>query len=143
MNDNNTSQLICEMLSQLWIASKRPEFVQYIHEAYEFEASSVPNFHCLYIGETEEGDFEHGPLTGLMKRWWKMDDTGLCVIKFPKLDWGGDSIFVPTPEIFFYHEGERVTVSERLGQRLIKCKSGRLLFAEGKAHIYDVKTVYM
>ena len=130
MPAENRSKLIAETLSALWDEAKRPEFAEYVRRFHHMDVGETPNFRCLFIGETEDGDVETGPKSALIKQWWIMDDQGLREVLIPKMDWGGDSAFFPTPLVLFYHDGDGVSLYERLGQKMACWKSGRLHLTE-------------
>ena len=139
MPTDQHSQRIAEALSTLWAEAKLPHFADYVRKVYRTDAGNAPAFRCLYIGETEDGDLQRGPMPGLVRQWWLVDDHGLREVRAPKLDWDGESDFVPTPLVLFFRDGEGVAISERLGRRLMCLKSGCLHIAGGQATIIDVR----
>lgn len=124
------SAKVAEALAVLWGNSRKPEFIDYLSSVHQYEGSESPEFSCLYIGETESGDVERGPMGGMIKRWWVVDSFGLRVTRVVKLSWKEETDFTPTPEILFYLEGDRIAIYERLGQRLKCWKTGRIDVSE-------------
>jgi hypothetical protein len=139
MSKTDHSRCIAEALSSLWNEAKTMDFLSYIRQVYGEDMNQLPRFRCLYIAETEDGDFAKGPMGGLVKVWGMVDDQGLREIRSPKIDWDGNSSFFPTPRLLFYWQDDRITISERLGRRLASRKRGRLKFAQDRVQLTELR----
>lgn len=139
MSDSPSSARIAEVLSDLWSLARLPEFREYLHRFHKTSTTGVPQFRCIFIGETESGSLENGPLPGLIRQWYCRDDSGFREIKCPKMDWEGESEFIATPVVLFWCDGLFVTISERLGERLLCYKTARIRFAADRVTIDEVE----
>lgn len=134
------SGLIATNLASLWSKARLPAFRDYVQKMYGIETDGLPQFRCIYIGETEEGDATRRPKPGLIKQWWQADDHGVREVELPKVDSGADeSPFFSTPVILFYQQDGQIAVAERLGQRMVCWKSGRVLTAQNSVEIVDLQ----
>ena len=144
MIDDDLSDRIAVYLADLWTLSKSEAFIPYVNQLYNTKISHLPYFRCLFIGETEDGDFETGPRLGFMKKWWEVSDEGIRIVSDPKLDWNCDSPFkpfFPTPRVVFYHDGIHVATSARLGDMMLHRERGRIISNPRGVLITDIEII--
>jgi hypothetical protein len=141
MQTEQLSTAIAHELASLWGLHQSPAFDRYLQDAYGVTISSRPAFRCVYIGETEDGDFDTGPKGGLVKHWWQVDSEGLREIDRPKLDWDTDETFYPTPELLFFAREGLITTVESLGRRMRRWVRGKIQLRDNTVSITELEVL--
>lgn len=137
------SPAIAGWLATLWAFHKSDPFAAYVAKTYGQTVTQASSFDCVYIAEAESGDLEAGQIGSIIKKWWKVDDSGLTEIRRPQLPTTDSSaLFDRRPVLKFFTDGDRVVFGERLGPNLICRKAGKLSTAEGLVSVKDVRLLW-
>jgi hypothetical protein len=123
-----SSPAIAMLLADIWAFHKSASFAGYIANTYGKCVDRLPSFECVYIAESESGDLDNGTIGGVIKKWWRVDGSGLTENWRPRLPSTDEpGLFDRRPVLKFFTDGERVIVGERLGPNLNCRKLGRLI----------------
>jgi hypothetical protein len=137
------SQAVAYWLARIWEYHKPKSFAEYIGATYGKYPEALPSIDCVYIAEAKSGDLDAGQIGSIIKRWWKLDDTGLILIRMPSLPPLNEAIlFDPRPIVKFYTDGERVVFGERLGSSLICRKVGNLVVTGTSVSIENIRLIW-
>lgn len=137
------SPAIALWLAGIWSFHQSETFADYVAKTYHKHVAQLPSFECVYIAEAASGDLDTGQIGGIIKKWWKVDDTGLTEIRRPRLPSTDEPVlFDRRPVLKFFTDGERVVVGERLGPNLICRQAGKLVATEASVSVTDVRILW-
>lgn len=141
MNNAFVQQAVLQWIAERWkLCQSKPEnILAHLSAACVVRLETLPKFECFLVCECESGTIESGSLSGIIRGWWRVDDSGIEVITFPGF---GDPVpqspFMQRPIIKFYSEADRILIGERFGERLLTRIRGDLVEREGRLKVENV-----
>jgi hypothetical protein len=133
---------IARHMARIWEIFRRGEFTDYLTSVFNIPFNSSPKFEGLYIAEVLEGNIEKASISGIIKRWWLVDDHGMVDVPRATLPSDDELAFFRRPFVRFFTDGEGIVMMETYGVGVVFQKTARLAVSGEKMEVTDEKVVW-
>ena len=136
---NEAATTVALHLAKIWGVFRQGEFRRYLASVFNMTIDVAPEFECLYIAESLNGNLETGSMSSMIGRWWRVDDAGLVGVPRATMPNPNEVPYYKWPICTFFTDGQRAVMKESFGQGLLCQKTADIVLYGERIVVENVK----